>query len=45
MSKKKNEKKKSIKEIVDSFNNAKAEQKEEFVNTLEKALSFNPKKR
>lgn len=45
MSKEKNEKKRSIKEIVDSFNNAKTEQKEEFVNALEKALNFDPKKK
>jgi len=47
MPKKKENKKKyrSIKEIVDSFNNARSEQKVEFVNALEKALNFNPKKK
>ena len=33
------------KKIIESFNNSTKEQKEEFVNALEQALNFNPKKK
>lgn len=42
---KKQEKKDKVNKVVESFNNATKEQKEEFVNALEKALNFNPKKK
>ena len=38
-------KKDKINKVVESFNNAAKEQKEDFVNALEKALNFNPKKK
>ncbi len=42
---KKKEKKAKIDKVVESFNNATKEQKEDFVNALEKALNFKPKKK
>ena len=45
MHKKKNENKNNEKKVIESFNNATKEQKEEFVNALEQALNFNPKKK
>lgn len=44
MSKKKDIKNKE-KEVIESFNNAKQKQKEDFIISLEKALKFNPKKK
>ena len=44
MSKKKEKNKKVVENIMESFNNAKKEQKKDFVSALEKALNFNPKK-
>lgn len=44
MSKKK-EKKAKVDKVVESFNNATKEQKENFVNAIEMALNFNPKKK
>ena len=41
---KKKEKKAKVDKVVESFNNATKEQKEGFVNVLEKALNFNPKR-
>ena len=45
MPKKKKENKNNEKKTIESFNNATKEQKEEFVNALEQALNFNPKKK
>lgn len=45
MPKKKENKKDNLKKTIESFNNATKEQKEDFVNVLEKALNFNPKKK
>ena len=42
---KEKEKKTKVDKVVESFNNATKEQKENFVNALEKAINFNPKKR
>ena len=42
---KKKDKKSKVNKAVESFNNATKEQKEDFVNALEKALNFNPKKK
>ena len=42
---KKKDKKAKVNKIVESFNNATKEQKEVFVDALEKALNFNPKKK
>ena len=42
---KKKVKKDKINKVIESFNNATKEQKEDFVNALEKALNFNPKKK
>ena len=42
---KKKEKKTKVDKVVESFNNATKEQKEDFVNALEKTLNFNPKKK
>lgn len=42
---KKKDKKAKVDKIVESFNNATKEQKKDFVNALEKALNFNPKKK
>ena len=42
---KKNENKSRANQVVESFNNADRKQKEVFVNALEKALNFNPKKK
>jgi len=42
---KKKDKKTKVNKVVESFNNATKEQKEDFVNALEKALNFNPKKK
>ena len=45
MSKKEKENKTNEKKIVESFNSATKEQKEQFVNALEQALNINPKKK
>ena len=42
---KKKDKKTKVNKVVESFNNAKKKKKENFVNALEKALNFNPKKK
>ena len=42
---KKKDKKAKINKVIESFNNTTKEQKENFVNALEKALNFNPKKK
>ena len=42
---KKKDKKTKVNKVVESFNNATKEQKEKFVNVLEQALNFNPKKK
>lgn len=45
MPKKKKENKTNEKKVIESFNNATKEQKEVFVNALEQALNFSPKKK
>ena len=45
MHKKKKENKNNEKKVIESFNNSTKDQKEEFVNALEQALNFNPKKK
>ena len=42
---KKKEDKKKIDKIIESFNEANKEQKQEFIFSLEKALNYNPKKK
>lgn len=45
MPKKKEDKKKNIDKVIESFNEENKEQKQEFILSLEKALNFNPKKK